>query len=706
MHLYGTRVFEQRDMTKRKAGAQAGKRLRAIAAAMLTLAAGVPSGFAQQDTVKTPTQSASDLPPEPAPVETGPLNLRATQRDFSKPAARGLGNPINWYRPTDVPKASFVKDGKIYLSLSDALALAIENNYDIAISRYYMDLADLDILRAKSGNTLLGSGATVNSFTQGGYQSTSATGGGPGASTGGAAAGSLGGLTLTANGAGPLPLNLDPTLTGTIQLERQKTPQSNTLFSGGLSALTTNTDQYNFAYNQGFVTGTTLSVGLNNSRITTNNPFSNYSPQLSSGFTAKVTQSLLQGAGIWVNKRFLYQAENNRRITDSTFRQQILYTVNQVENIYWGLVNAYEDVQAKERALEQSTKVSGDNRKQLEIGTMAPLDVVNADQAVASDKQALINSQSTLNYQQQIIKQAIARNLNDPALVAAAVIPTDRISLEELPEEKQPIDDLVQEAFRQSPVLEQAVLTLKNDEITLRGAKNGLLPTLNGFGFYNSNALGGSQSPDALDFETGGLYPPGTFPSKGYGTVLQNLFNNSAPDKGAGFTLNIPLRNRPAQAQQAQALIEYRQAELRLEQLYTQIRIGVVNAMYALTNDRAQVQASIAARDYSQQALDAEQKKLKLGASTTASVLQYQRSLALSDNTLIQANATYAKDRAGLYQTLASTLQHYGINLLDAATGNVTTAPIVPGILPAGPGKEPTTAPGSTAPPTTTPPAQ
>jgi outer membrane protein TolC len=171
------------------------------------------------------------------------------------------------------------------------------------------------------------------------------------------------------------------------------------------------------------------------------------------------------------------------------------------------------------------------------------------------------------------------------------------------------------------------------------------------------------------------------------------LFNNSSPDKGAGFTLSIPLRNRPAQAQQAQALIEYRQAELRLEQLYTQIRISVVNSMYALTNDRAQVQASIAARDYAQQSLDAEQKKLKLGASTTANVLQQQRALASSDDSLLQANATYAKDRAGLYQTLASTLQHYGINLTDAATGVVNTAPVVPGITPAGPGKEPSTVP-------------
>ncbi len=191
----------------------------------------------------------------------------------------------------------------------------------------------------------------------------------------------------------------------------------------------------------------------------------------------------MQGAGIWVNKRFVYQAINDRRITDSSFRQQILYTVNQVESIYWGLVSAYEDVQAKEQSLAQSTKLASDNRKQLEIGTLAPLDVVNSDSAVATDKQALISSQSNLNYQQQIIKQALARNLNDPTLVAAAVVPTDRVSLEQLPEESQPIEALVQEAFQQRPELEQAVLQLKNNEITLRGAKNALLPTFDIFGY-------------------------------------------------------------------------------------------------------------------------------------------------------------------------------------------------------------------------------
>jgi outer membrane protein TolC len=533
----------------------------------------------------------------------------------------------------------------------------------------------------------------VNSFTQGGYSSSTVSGGGPGGTTGASAAGS-GGLTVTASGAGPMPeSNMDPSVTSTIQFERARTPQSNTTFTGGKTSLSTNTNQYNFAYNQGFVTGTALSVSLSNSRTTTDNPFTNYSPDLSSSFQSKVTQHLLQGAGIWVNKRFVYQAINNRRITDSTFRQQILYTVNQVENIYWGLVNDYEDVQAKQQALEQSSKLAADNRKQLEIGTLAQLDVMNSDQAVASDKQALVSAQSTLNYQQQIMKQAIVRNLNDPALAAAEIIPTDRVSIEQIPEEKASVDELVQQAFKNSPVLEQAALALKNDEISLRGAKNGLLPTLDAFGFYNSSALGGSQNPDAEPFGSSTPYPAGTFPTVGYGTVLQNLFNSTSPDKGVGFNLTIPIRNRAAQAQQTAALIQYRQAELHLEQLYTQVRMNVVNAQFALINDRALVQSSIANHAYTQQALDAEVKKLRLGASTTANVLLQQKALAAAQDTLLASEAAYARDRASLYQTLASTLEHYGINLQEAATGDLSAAPVVPGLSPVKSGSQPAATP-------------
>jgi len=686
MHSFGTGVFQRRvDAARPRRGT-----LRATASVLLTLVTGIPSGFAQQPNANPPQEKQSSaLPAAPAPTPTEPFSLRQTQRDFSRPAGDFYRSPWKVWMPTTVDAASFtnsvrlqdlVKEGKIYLSLSDALALTLENNYDLAIARYNLDIADTDLLRAKAGSVLRGVNSGVVSNTLGGAGSTLAAGGGPGGSTGGSggAGSGVNGIVLSTNGAGPQPENRDPVLAGTIQLERSESPQTS-LFQ---PRAFTNTDTYNFTYNQGFVTGTALQVGFNNTRSTTTNFFNTYSPELLSSFRATLTQHLLQGFGIQINNRFVYQALNDRRITDSAFRQQILYTVNQVENIYWGLVSNYEDVQAKERALTQSTQLLGDTQKQLQIGTMAPLDVVNAQSTVATDKQALISAQNSLKYQQMVLKQAIARNLNDPALEAADIIPTDRVSLDELPEEKQPVDDLVAVAFRQRPELEQAVLTLKNDAITLKGTRNALLPTLDGFLFYGASAAGGAQSPNCLDLFSNPPGPCPPVPPIGYGSVIQGLGNSSSPDKGGGFTLSIPLRNRTAQADQARSLIEYRQAELHLEQLHTQIRMQVINAQFALTNDRAQVLASRAAHDYAQQSLDAEQKKLHLGASTTANVLQQERNLATAENNLIAAEAAYAKDRAGLYQTLATTLQHYNINLTDAATGTVGAAPTVPGLVP------------------------
>lgn len=686
-------------------------RLRAVAAVMLAIASTLPPAFAQQAGTpaapKAPAASkekaASNLPAAPEPEATEPFSLRPSMRDFSHQFVPWYGNPIRRYIATNIAKADFanpvrltdlVKDGKIYLSLSDALALAIEDNYDIAIARYNLDIADTDILRTRNGSTPLGAPSGLVTGTLGGSVSTLSTGGGPGGTTvgsGGAGSGAQG-LTLTTAGAGPVPENLEPTVGGTIQFERATQPQVNTLFSNGKKIIDTNTNQYNFTFNKGFITGTALTFAYNNSRITTGQPFTVYSPELSSNFRATMTQHLLQGAGIWVNKRYMYQALNDRRITDAGFRQQILYTVNQVETIYWGLVQDYEDVQAKQRALDLSTQLLNDDRRQLQVGTMAPLDVVNAQSKVASDKQALISAENGLNYQQQIMKQAIARNLNDPVLSTAPVIPTDRVSLQVIPEESEPVESLVQEAFKQRPELEQAVLTLRNDEITLRGARNALLPTLDVYGFYGGTALGGSQGPNCLSgsFSTGlGPCPPGEFPTIGYSSVLHNMFNGSAPDRGVGFTLNVPLTNRTAQATQARSLMEYRQAELRLEQLYTQIRMQVVNQKYALTNDRAAVQAAQAAANYDQQSLNDEIKKLHLGASTESNVMQQQSNLATAQYNLIVAHAQYAKDRSTLYQILASTLHEYGINLNEAATGNISAAPVVRGVQPAPPGNEP-----------------
>jgi outer membrane protein TolC len=645
--------------------------------------------------VQNDTTGQAGLPQAPPPKLTEPLYLRDTGTDYTKPKSH-LWNPLAPYKATnfEAPRLGntprldqLLRDGKIYLSLADAVTLALKNNYDIAIARINLDIADTDILRTKAGSTLRGVSTGLVQNTLGGTTQTILTGGGPGATsagTGGGGAG-LNGLVLSTQGGGPTPEFRDPVLTGTLEYEAQTAPQLNTLFSGGLATLNTNTATYSFNYNQGFVTGTQLQVGFNNTRVTTNNPFSNYSPSLNTSFRATATQHLLQGFGPGINGRFVVQAKNDRRITDSAFRQQLLYTVNQVEAIYWALVSAYEDEQAKERALTQSTQLTADNRKQLEIGTLAPLDVVNSDSAVATDKQALVASKTNLEYQQLLMKQAIARNLNDPQLASAPVIPTDRISLDRLAEEDMPTEDLVKEAFANNPQIEQGVLILKNNEITIKAFKNGLLPTVDAFAFYGGSALGGAQNPDAVNFNSpnpppNNKYPPGTFPSVDYVDVFQNTFNNNAPDKGVGVNINITLRNRTAQADQARSQMEYRQTEMRLQQLYTQIRIQVTNQQYALTNDRAQVVAAQAARDYAVQSLDAEEKKYKLGASTTANVLQQQRNLATAENSQISATAAYAKDRSLLRQLLANTLDTYGISIQSAATGAIGQTPVIPGL--------------------------
>jgi outer membrane protein len=679
-HRHGRRLFSK---------------LQATVAMVSLLSAYMPlPAIAQQAPTASPAAPpAPGLPPAPMPNYTPPLYLHTGGRNFEAPH-KVFPDYLKTWEPITVTAPvttnsqrldALMHNGKIYLSLADAIVLGLENNYDIAIQRYNLDIADTELLRARAGSSLLGVSAGLVQGTLSGSGSSSSSlssGGGPGGTStavGGAATGS-GGLSQTTNGSGPTPEVMDPVLTGTMTLERTTTPEP-TPFASGAPTLNQNSDAYNFNYNQGFITGTQLQVSFDNSRITNDSIFNAYSPELYSTFRATVTQHLLNGFGPGINGRFILEAKNTRRITDSAFRQQILFTINQIENIYWSLVGDYEDVQAKQRGLEQSARLASDNRKQLQIGTLAPLDVLNADNQVSTDTQALITSQTKLEFQQLIMKQAISRNLSDPVLSSAPVIPTDRVSLLEMPEERTPVEDLVQKAYANRPEIEQNILNLRNNEITLRATKNNLLPTVDLYGFYGAAALGGAKSP----FCSPEFFGPAAcnVPTIGYGTVFTNLFNSSGPDKGAGVNVTIPLRNRTAQSLQARALLEYRQAEMRLQQLYIQVRIQVINAQYALTQDRAGVQAALAAREYNFQSYQAEEKKLRLGASTTANVLQQERNLATAENNVISTEATYATDRASLEQLLAETLDQYGIQLSDAVTGTVTKDPIIPGLEPA-----------------------
>jgi outer membrane protein len=619
----------------------------------------------------------------------------AQQVNYSKPQSH-FPNPFAPYMERTVAEPNLtntsridllMKDGKLMLSMNDAIALALENNLDIAISRYNLNIADTDLLRARSGGVTRGVNTGVVQGTPGGGNgaigSSSGSGaGGTSTGSGGAGAGTSGLVTSTA-GVGSAVSSFDPIVTGTFQLEHAIFPLSNTITSGGASTIGQNTGTVNWGYQQGFQTGTNLNLSFDNSRTTTTSRGSNLSPALNSNFRFTLSQHLLQGFGFLPNQRFIKVAKNNREISDVAFRLQVITTVNQIQNIYWDLVNAYEDVKVKERSVALAEKTLSDNKKQVEIGTLAPIEIVRAQSDASTRQQDLIVSQTNLELQQLLMKNAISRSLTDPHLADSEVIPTDTM---EIPDKEAvvPTQDLVADALKSRAELIESRIDLTNRDINNKAAKNALLPSLDLFAFYGATGLGGNQNPVITCVSPGvplGCLAPGTISPTGYGHTFDNLFNSTAPDKGAGIQLTIPLRNRAAQADQVRSQLEYRQAQMRLNQLENQVRIEVRNAQFSVQQNRARVEAARAGVELAKQSLDAEQKKYALGASTNTLVLGTQRDLTQSASNLVSSMAAYEKSRVELDRVTGETLIHNGIDIGDAERGQVTKMPSVPGTI-------------------------
>jgi outer membrane protein len=577
-----------------------------------------------------------------------------------------------------------IRDGKMYISLDDAVALALENNLDIAIQRYNLITADVDILRTSSGAGALGVNTGLVQGTPGGAGSTATSGtsgggaGGTSIGVGGAGAGAAG-IVASTQGEGAFIDSFDPVLSGTIQGQRATTPQSNTIFTG-TPALNQNTEIYNFAYTQGFATGTLMSVGFQNSRVASNSVFSSLNPYVTSTFNFQMRQHVLQGFGFNSNQRWIRIARNNRAIMDSAYQNQIMTTVSQIQNIYWDLVNAYENVKVQQRALDLADKTLSDNEKQVEIGTLAPITVVQAKSSVATAKQNLIGSQTNLQLQQLLMKNAITRNNTDPILANAPVVPTDTLQIREA-FDVPPVEQLVEQALKHRPEIVQSRINLTNREVGLKAIKNLQLPTLDLFAFYGAAGLAGDPTTNAC---SGPGVPPGCIASTGYGHAFGNLFNSTAPDKGIGVNINIPLRNRQNQADQVRSVIEYRQAQMSAQQQENTITLQVRNAQFALQQNYAALQSATAARDYAKENLDAEQKKYSLGASTSTLVLQASSALTQAESNVLAAATNYEKSRVQLDLYTAETLAKLGIDMNEAESGKVQKMPKVPGIVPSG----------------------
>jgi outer membrane protein TolC len=425
-----------------------------------------------------------------------------------------------------------------------------------------------------------------------------------------------------------------------------------------------NTTQQDLNFSQAFPTGTSVQFGFNNNRQTTNSIFSNLNPAINSQYRVSLRQELLAGFGFGPNLRYLRIARNNKKISDIAFRDQVIETVTQIQNIYWDLVSAYEQSRVNEQSREFAQQSYESSQKQLQLEAIPAMDVMKAEAEVSKRDQELTIARSNLHLQESLLKNAITKSLDDPILEEMPVIPTDR--MENLPNEQfEPLATLIGQALKTRPELQESDVDLVNRQISRKAARNALLPNVALVGFYGGSGLAGPLNPLFQGNNSSNV-------PVDFGGAVGNAFNNSSPDYFVGVNLNIPLRNRVAKADQYRSELEYRQAELRREQLRKQIRIEVRNAQYALQQSGARVQSAQKARDLAQRTFDITKQEQELGAGSTFQTLTAQRDLALAQLDFVTAMTTYQKARIELVRATGTTLEHNDIHLEDAVTGTVT----------------------------------
>jgi outer membrane protein TolC len=562
----------------------------------------------------------------------------------------------------------------LYLSLKDAIRLALENNLDIAIARYNLPIADMDILRTKAGGVFRGVNTGVVQGTPGGGVGGFGTGA-PGAGAGGTTAGAGGagagasGLVQSTLGVGTPVQSYDPVIIGTFGEEHQTTPLAN-LQIYGVPLLQLNTGQANFGIAQAFATGSSFSFEFNNNRQTTNSPFFNLSPALGSMYRISFQQQLLSGFGFGPNLRYLRIAKNDKKISDIGFKDQVMATVTQVENIYWDLVSSYEQAQVNEQSVAFAQQSLDNAKKQLQLQSIPAMDVMKAEAEVSKRAQDLTVARTSLQLQELLMKNALTKSLDDPVLESVNVVPTDRAQTAQPPTANQSVQALIDQALRERPELQESDIDLVNRQISGKAARNALLPSLSLVAFYGGSGLAGPLNPG---YNIPGVPNVSNVPTD-FSGALANSFNNTAPDYYVGFNLNIPIRNRVAKADQYRSELEYRQAQLRREELRKQIRIEVRNAEYALQQTAARVDAAQKARDLAQRTFEITQKEQTLGAGSTFQTMTAQRDLALGELDLVTAKTVYEKAKVELDRATASTLEHNGIEIQAAIKGMISSS--------------------------------
>jgi outer membrane protein len=654
--------------------------LASILAALL--AAGTLSPAYAQDAAAAQTPNRE---PKPANSPSPAIELGSSKYHFTR-GPKAFPNLIAPYYPISIPEPGasntpkleqMIHDGKLELTLQDAVELALANNMDIVVARYNPWFADTDILKSESGGTGRGTAGASFPFS-------------------------------TAN----IPfLSFDPLITGTVLYDRQAIPVNNPFIAGTgttVAALQTHTAQYNFAVSQGFSSGTNVSVSWDNTRSSSSSAINSFNPAIQSSLYLNVSQQLLNGFGFFANRRNIMISKNNRKIADLAFAQQAITTVTNTINTYWELVYARLNVDVQQQAVTVAEKLYSDNKKQLEIGTMAPLDVTRAESELATDNQNLIVARTAQLQQEQNLKNAISKDPLAANFVNVQIIPTDKPAPPEAIEASS-FEDAIREAYLKRPDLQEQFYNLKNADIDVRATRNALLPVATINGRYGSQGLSGNSTVAGTPITTAGspvvdsnglpvtvlgagnvpveIFLPNVTPtsagtvSNGFGTAQSQIFHNTFPDYAVFLNLQIPLRNRSAQADSQRAILTARQQQAVLQQMKNTALLDVRNTYIALVQDRARVEAAGKARELQRQTFEAEQKKYQLGATTVYNVILTQRDFITAQGTELRALADLVEAKANYERAIGRTLEVNRVTIAEGKSGNVDRDTLIPGTL-------------------------
>jgi outer membrane protein TolC len=630
---------------------------QANAAAPLPAAPANPQQPPSQ-TIAQQAQAAAQ--PQPVTYQ-GPFNIQMPHSH----------NPLAPYMPSTVPPLNLqnsprlfdlIRDGKLRISLQDAIALALENNLTLASFRYNFPIAQADLLRTKAGGTVNGVNTAVVSTTPSGF---GASGGG-GAAASNATAGA-GGLVTTTLGAGAIVPSFDPFLNFSGYVQHTVTPEPN-LSQVGVELYKVNNIEVQSQYSQSFPLGTNLVVNYTGFRAANNSPYFAVNPQLTSTFQVQVIQPLLYGFGLASNERYIHIAKKNLQTTDLAFQLQVIATVTDIENLYWDLVNAYQDVQVKTRSLEYANQTLTDDQKQLELQNIPALQVMKDQSAVASSEGDLTISKATLRHNELLLKNDLTRT-DDPSIDEIPVIPLD-LEAGPDPNESKSITELIDEAMKNRP---EVAIYRNSAEVlrqSLKDINSELLPQLYLYGYYGGTGTAGPKNPHCtLSPEDCSTSLPTDFSS-----MFVNTFNYSAPQYEVGVNLQINLRNRVVKADQFRAVLAYRQSQIAQEQQQKTLRFDIRDSQFALEQAQARVAAAQKARDLAQKTFDIAKKEQDIGAMSRYDTLVAEEGLALAESAFYTAQTLYEKAKADIDRATGTTLSRTGVSIDDAKNGVVAQA--------------------------------